>query len=355
MQQDLTRVLQEQVQQAIRIKQGVKITGGNSKNFLSCLDRDDLVPLDISGHRGIIKYDSRELVLTARAGTTLADIEAVLAQSGQMLPFEPPHFGAAATLGGTVACNLSGPRRAYAGAARDFILGTRIINGRAEVLRFGGEVMKNVAGYDVSRLMAGAMGTLGAVLEVSIKVLPRAAASATVVHARSAQQALQDMNTWAGRPYPISASCYHDGRLYVRLEGAGSSVTAAARQLGGELLGDADQFWYDLREHRHEFFSSARTLWRLTVKSTAPLLDDAAGWMFEWAGARRWTTTEITASRIRDYAASCGGHAMQFRHADASVEIHHPLAQGLEHLHQRLKLAFDPERIFNPGCLYRGL
>lgn len=355
MEQDQTRELQEQVQEAIVNKQGLKITGGNSKNFLGCVNRDHLEPLDISGHSGIVKYDPRELVLTARAGTTLVEIEEVLAQSGQMLPFEPPHFSRLATLGGTIACNLSGPRRAYAGAARDFILGTRIINGRAEVLRFGGEVMKNVAGYDISRLMAGAMGTLGVMLEVSIKVLPRAAATATAVHARSAEQALQDMNRWAGKPYPISASCYHDGRLYVRLEGTGSSVNSATRQLGGELLDDAEQFWYELREHRHGFFSSNRTLWRLSVNSTAPLMDDGLDWMFEWAGARRWTTAEIAASRIREYAASCGGHAMQFRHADPAVEIHHPLAQGLEYLHERLKLAFDPEWIFNPGVLYRGL
>jgi len=355
MQQDQTKILQEQVREALQQKQGLRICGGGSKQFLNAVINDNTVPLRLSGHSGIVKYEPRELVLTARAGTTLMEIEEELAQAGQMLPFEPPHFGAAATLGGTIACNLSGPRRAYAGAARDFILGCRIINGKGEVLRFGGEVMKNVAGYDVSRLMAGAMGTLGVVLEVSIKVLPRPAAAVTLVHGRSAPDALQDMNRWAGRPYPISAGCYHDGRLYTRLEGAASSVSSAARQLGGEIDADGDGFWEDLREQRHGFFSSKNTLWRLSMKSTAPVFEDTADWMFEWAGARRWTCAEIQASRLRDYAASCGGHAMQFRHADAATEINHPLDRGPAQLHERLKLAFDPERIFNPGRLYPGL
>jgi glycolate oxidase FAD binding subunit len=163
------------------------------------------------------------------------------------------------------------------------------------------------------------------------------------------------MNRWAGKPYPISASCYHDGRLYIRLEGAASSVASATRQLGGEIVTDDVRFWDDLREQRHGFFNSKYTLWRVSVKSTAPLFEDSADWLFEWAGARRWTAAGIEPSRLRDYAASCGGHAMQFRHADPALELQQPLAPGLEQLHERLKLAFDPERIFNPGFLYREL
>ena len=352
MEQDLTNALQEQVQDAVRRRQGVKIKGGNSKEFLARGVRDDLIPLEISGHRGIVNYDPSELVLTARTGTPLSELEDVLAQAGQMLPFEPPHFGAGATLGGTVACNLSGPRRAYAGAARDFVLGTRIINGKGEVLRFGGEVMKNVAGYDVSRLMAGAMGTLGVVLEVSLKVLPRPAASATIVHSCDPDQALKEMNIWAGRPYPISATCYVDGRLYVRLEGTMSSVDSAAGQLGGELLTDADKFWDGVREQRHDFFNNEQTLWRLSVKPTASLFDKSVPWMLEWGGAQRWTTGVVGAAKIREYAAGWGGHAVQFRHADPDVEVFHPLTPGLKAIHERLKLAFDPERIFNPDRYY---
>lgn len=351
----MTQALRDQVQEAIEHRRGLKIRGGNSKSFLDCKELDHLVPLDVSGHSGIIKYDPRELVMTARAGTTLSELEETLAQSGQMLPFEPPHFGTGATLGGTIACNLSGPRRAYAGAARDFVLGTKIINGKGEVLRFGGEVMKNVAGYDISRLMAGAMGTLGVLLEVSIKVLPQAAASVTIVRPCDPEQALKEMNTWAGMAYPISATCYCDNRLHIRLEGARSSVDSAAGQLEGELYHGGDSFWHDVREHQHGFFNSEHTLWRLSVKPTAPVFDNAGPWMFEWTGAQRWTTGAFDAAKLRDYTAAWGGHAIQYRHADPSVDIFHPLPTGLKIIHERLKLAFDPDRIFNPDHYYSGL
>ena len=352
MEQDITRALQDQVKEAFTHRLGLEVRGGNSKHFLSGNKSEHLVPLEVSGHSGVIKYEPRELVLTARTGTSLSELEETLSQSGQMLPFEPPHFGAGATLGGTIACNLSGPRRAYAGAARDFVLGTRIINGKGEVLRFGGEVMKNVAGYDVSRLMAGAMGTLGVLLEVSIKVLPRAAATATIVHSCDPEQALNKMNTWAGKAYPITASCYCDGKLYLRLEGSRSSVDSATQQLGGELNSDGDNFWHDVREHRHEFFNNENTLWRLSVKPTAPLFDDTRPWMFEWNGAQRWTTGAVDAAKTRDYAAAWGGHAVQYRRADSSIDVFHPLPPGLKSIHERLKLAFDPKRIFNPDQSY---
>ena len=355
MDQDITRALQDQVEEAFRHRRGLEIRGGNSKIFLSGRKSEHLVPLEVSGHSGIIKYEPRELVMTARAGTTLSELEGALAESGQMLPFEPPHFGTGATLGGTIACNLSGPRRAYFGAARDFVLGTKIINGKGEVLRFGGEVMKNVAGYDVSRLMAGARGTLGVLLEISIKVLPRAAAAATIVQTCGPEQALNKMNTWAGRAYPVTATCYSDDKLYLRLEGARSSVDSAVRQLGGDLFRSGDTFWRDVREHRHEFFNSNHTLWRLSVKSTAPLFDAAGLWMFEWSGAQRWITGALNAAKLREYAAAWGGHAVQYRHADPSVDVFHPLTKGLRLIHERLKLAFDPERIFNPDCFYPGL
>ncbi len=356
MDQDLTVELQEQVQAAIGNKQRLKITGGNTKFFLDGIKPgEDPVSLKVTGHAGIINYDPHELVLTARAGTRLSDIENALDDAGQMLAFEPPHFGTSATLGGTIACNLSGPRRACAGAARDMVLGVRIINGKGEVLKFGGEVMKNVAGYDVSRLMTGAMGTLGVLLEISVKVAPKAAASATLIHTRSPEQALRDMNTWAGRTFPITASCYHEGNLYIRLEGTESSVNSTIRKLGGQLLSGGTGFWHDIREQQHGFFKSDNTLWRLSVKPTVPMLEDSGPWLFEWFGAQRWFSGKLDAGKIREYAIDSGGHATQFRHPDLSSDVFHPLQTDLMDIHKGLKAAFDPHHIFNPGRLYPDL
>ena len=253
---DQTQELQTQVAEAISEKRSLNIIGGNSKSFYGRSSQCE--SLHLQAHSGILNYEPTELVMTVRAGTSLEEIEEALSRNNQMLPFEPPHYGSGATIGGTVACNLSGPRRAYSGAARDYVLGTKIINGKAEVLHFGGEVMKNVAGYDASRLMTGSMGALGVLLEVSFKVLPRFASEITLVQEISADDAITKMNQWAGMPNPVSATAYLNGKLYVRLSGADSTLQAAHKRIDGELLSDAEKFWFHLREHQLPAFKNAK-------------------------------------------------------------------------------------------------
>ncbi len=353
---DQSAAIVARVREAAAAHTPLMISGSGSKNFLG--RRVTGIPLAVGGHRGILHYVPEELVLSARAGTPLADIETALATRGQMLAFEPPSFGTAATLGGTIAANLSGPRRAYAGAARDFVLGCRIVNGKSEILHFGGEVMKNVAGYDLSRLMAGAFGTLGVLLEISLKVLPRPEAETTLVCERDETSAIELMNRWAGRPLPLSATAWSEGRLYVRLSGPAPAIAAAAAGLGGEHLPRAEEFWRDLREHTGAFFTDPRPLWRLALPSTAaPLALDGPG-IVTWGGMQRWVKTGVPADQVRARTAAAGGHATLFRPArDASPaeDPFTPLTPALQHLHQRLKAAFDPAGILNPGRLYAGI
>jgi len=308
---------------------------------------------DVSGHKGILTYEPSELVLTARGGTPLEEIEALLAQNGQMLAFEPPHFGPGATLGGCVATGLSGPRRAYSGAVRDFVLGVRMIDGRGDDLRFGGQVMKNVAGYDVSRLMAGSLGTLGVLLEVSLKVLPRPAEELTLRLEMDARHAIDTMNRWAGLPLPLSATAYHDGVLTLRLSGAESAVAAAHVKLGGETVANGPAFWHGLREQTTAFFRPDAPLWRLSLPSATPPLEVSGRQLIEWGGALRWLSTDQKPDAVRDTASRAGGHATLFRaNNGARREVFQPLAPAVLALHQRLKNAFDPHGIFNPGKLF---
>lgn len=350
---DISDELQQQVAQAVGNRTALNIHGSHSKSFLGNTPAG--TPLDTRAHRGIVNYEPTELVITARSGTTLQDVETLLAAHQQMLAFEPPRFGDHATLGGTVACNLSGPRRACAGAARDHVLGTRIINGKAEQLHFGGEVMKNVAGYDVSRLMAGAMGTLGVLLEVSLKVLPRPAKEITLRHEAAPQQALQRMHAWGQQALPLSATAYNGNSLYLRLSGATRAVDAAVRTLGGETVAEADLFWQQLREQRHAFFHKNKPLWRLSLAATTPPLALAGDWFYEWGGAQRWLLSDLPAERIRDAAAKAGGHATLYRGGDRHAGAFQPLPAGVLQLHRRLKAALDPQGIFNPGRLYPDL
>jgi glycolate oxidase FAD binding subunit len=345
---DLTQSLAERVRAAFAAGTPLRITAGGTKAWLG--RRVEGVALEVGGHRGIVHYEPTELVLTARAGTPLAEIEAALAERGQGLAFEPPQHGEAATLGGTVACNLSGPARPYAGACRDFVLGVRIVNGRGEVLRFGGEVMKNVAGYDLSRLMAGAQGTLGVLLEVSLKVLPRPAAELTLVQEMDAVSAVANFNAWAARPLPITAACHLGGRAYVRLAGAEAAVRAARSKLGGEALPDGPGFWRSVRELRHGFFQAPGSLWRLSLPPAAPVDPDLRQ-CIDWGGAQRWVYSERP---LWETAAALGGHASRYDRA-AQEATFQPLPAGLMALHRRLKAAMDPAGILNPGRLYEGL
>ncbi|HET6263920.1 MAG TPA: glycolate oxidase subunit GlcE [Usitatibacter sp.] len=331
-------------------KQPQRIRGGGTKDFYGAGSTGEVC--DISSYAGIVAYEPRELVLTVRAGTRLAEVEAALAAERQMLPFEPPYFDGDATIGGTVAAGLSGPRRPYAGAVRDFVLGTRIVNGKGEDLSFGGRVIKNVAGYDVSRLMAGALGTLGVITEISFKVLPRPPVEATLAFEMSEPDAILNMNQWAGQPLPLSATAWQDGVLRVRLSGAESAVAAARQKLGGEEMPGAADYWRDLREQRLPFFAPGEPLWRISVAQTAQPIAFDRPQLLEWGGGVRWVSGELDALTVRSSAERCGGHATLFRGGDKSVGVFHPLKPAVAKIHRRLKAAFDPAGILNPGRMY---
>ena len=348
---DIGIQLQEQVKAAVATTTPLCIGAGDSKAFYGRAPVGERI--DLGGHRGILSYEPTELVLTARAGTPLRDIEQTLADNNQMLAFEPPHFGATATLGGTIACNLSGPRRPYAGAARDFVLGTRIINGRGEILKFGGEVMKNVAGYDVSRLMTGALGTLGVLLDISLKVLPRPETELTLAQQTSAQQALDRMHALSRLPLPLSASLYDGATLFVRLSGTERGVDAARDRVGGDEVAQGSELWSRIKEQRHEFFAAEQPLWRLSLASTTAPLGIEGQWLYEWGGAQRWLLGDTDARAVRSLAQAHGGHATLYRGDLQREQVFHPLPAGLMNLHRRLKQAFDPHGIFNPGRMYR--
>jgi glycolate oxidase FAD binding subunit len=344
---DLTTEFSERVA-AASAEMPLCIRGGGSKDFYGETPRGEI--LDTRGHCGIVAYEPTELVITARCGTPLAEIEAALAVQDQFLPFEVPSFSGLATIGGAVAAGLSGPRRASVGALRDFVLGVTILSGVPRRLTFGGTVMKNVAGYDVSRLIAGSMGTLGLILEVSLKVLPRPVAEATLRVDLPQDKAIEMLNAWGGQPLPISASCWCDDVLTLRLSGAEAAVAAAKIKLGGEPVAEAAAFWNDLSEQRHKFFAGTETLWRLSLPSIAPPLDLPGAQLIEWGGSQRWWHGEAGAARAA--ATSAGGHAVLFRGADKSAGVFQPLSAPLRQIHQRLKAAFDPRGVFNPGRLY---
>jgi glycolate oxidase FAD binding subunit len=352
----------DQVQQALQSRSPLDIRGGGTKLFYGGPALGKI--LDLRELQGISSYEPSELVVTARAGTPLAELEAALAQSGQCLPFDPPRFASQGTVGGMVAAGLSGPSRASVGSVRDHVLGVTLLNGRGELLSFGGQVAKNVAGYDVSRLIAGSLGVLGVICEVSIKVLPVSVATATLRFECDAASAVQRLNGWASQPLPINATAWFDGHLLVRLAGAAAAVTAARGTLGGETILDhaATAWWTSVRDHSHEFFaldaaalSRGETLWRLSVPTTAAALSLTGRQFIEWNGAQRWWRTAASAAQVRTAAGSCGGHAVLYRGTDKSAGAFDPLNNTLMGIHRGLKRAFDPSNIFNPGRLYAGL
>jgi glycolate oxidase FAD binding subunit len=354
--------LTDQVQAARSCKTALDIRGGGTKAFYGGAPIGDV--LDLRPLAGISSYEPSELVVTVRAGTPLAELEAVLAEQGQCLPFEPPRFAPGGTVGGMVAAGLAGPARAAVGGVRDYVLGATLLNGRAELLSFGGQVMKNVAGYDVSRLLAGSMGILGAICEVSLKVLPVAAATLTLRHDADQADAIRRLNEWGGQPLPLHASAWWDGTLVLRLSGAAAAVAAAQQKIGGELIppGLAAAFWAGLRDHRDEFFAGAAraveggaTLWRLSVPATTAPLALSGEQLLEWGGAQRWLCTSAPASALRELAAAVGGHAVSFRAHDRRADTFAPLKPPLDRIHRDLKQAFDPDRVFNPGRLVPGL
>jgi glycolate oxidase FAD binding subunit len=351
--------LAETLRVAAANKTPLRIVGGGTKDFYG--NPTAGAAFSTGAYRGVIDYEPTELVITARAGTPLIEIETALREKNQMLAFEPPHFGQGTTLGGCIAAGLSGPRRAYAGAVRDLVLGVRMLDGKGTDLRFGGQVMKNVAGYDVSRLMAGSMGTLGVILEGSIKTLPLPAVEMTLQQQQSEADAIRLMNTWAGQPLPISATAWRGGTLGIRLSGAPSAVEAARQKLGGEVIDPAQAatFWQGIRDHTDTCFSNNRhlALWRLSVNSTTPAIALPGTQLIEWSGALRWFHTDASMEAVRNAATTAGGHATRFRGngSDQATGVFHPLSPALAAIHRKLKKTFDPAGILNPGRLYADL
>jgi glycolate oxidase FAD binding subunit len=344
----LIESLADSIREAAARHRPLRLRGGGTKDFYGNALRGEV--FDTRGYCGIVAYEPTELVVTARCGTSLSELEKRLVANGQCLPFEPPHFGPGATIGGCVAAGLSGPRRASAGALRDFVLGVKLIDGRGQALSFGGQVMKNVAGYDVSRLVAGSLGTLGLIAEVSLKLAPKPQAESTVRLDASQARALELMNRWAGQPLPVSATAWHDGELTVRLSGSAAGVRAAAATIGGAAL-DAS-FWSGIREQSDAFFSGPEPLWRLSLASTSPPLELQGRQLIEWGGALRWLKSSENPRTVRDAAKRHKGHATLFRAADKTAGCFSPLEPVLDRVQRELKSAFDPAGIFNPGRMY---
>jgi glycolate oxidase FAD binding subunit len=332
----------------------LRLRGAGTKDFYG--ERCEGTLLDMRSYAGVVDYEPSELVITARCGTPLAEIENLLARNGQFLAFEPPAFDGDATIGGVVAAGLSGPRRVQAGAARDFVLGTILLSAQGELLHFGGKVIKNVAGFDLSRLLCGSLGILGAITEVSLKVLPLPRLEQTLRFELPESEALTLFNRWAGQPLPISATAWHAGEAWARLSGAPSALTTAGRRLGGELLpaDAAARLWRSLRDQTHAFFTDASTLWRLSVPSTAAPLATGSPQLFEWGGALRWCASTLPAAELRALARAVGGSALHWRGGSAG-ERFHPLTPAVLEIHRRLKAHFDPRGIFNPGRLVAQL
>lgn len=361
-------LIAERVRAAAAQKRPLRLRGAGTKDFHGGPLDGEVLALDTLA--GVTSYEPSELVVTVQAGTPLAELEALLQAHGQGLPFEPPHFGEGGTVGGMVSAGLAGPARASVGSVRDYVLGASLINGRGELLTFGGQVMKNVAGYDVSRVLAGAWGTLGVIAELSLKVLPEAPAEVTRVFDCSQAEALRLLNAWGGQPLPLNASVWQVGpgaavgRLHLRLRGAIAAVQAAGRQLGGEVLPPdaADALWGSLRDQRHDFFTEAAAqgldLWRASVPQTAPVLTAAglAAPLIEWHGAQRWYAVPPGgAAELTEVVRAAGGWAAAFRPAAGRRADPAPLAPALMDIHRALKAAFDPAGIFNPGRLVAGL
>jgi glycolate oxidase FAD binding subunit len=346
------QALQERIRDAAPRGAPLRLRGGGSKDFYGNEPRGEL--LDTRAYAGIVSYEPTELVITARCGTPLADIEKTLHESGQCLPFEPPHFGPEATLGGCVAAGLSGPRRVSAGALRDFVLGVKLVDGRGRALTFGGQVMKNVAGYDVARLAAGSLGTLGLIAEVSFKVLPLPARELTLHLEMTQERALEAMNRWAGQPLPISATAWHDGDLGVRLSGSDAAVRAAVEKIGGTQVqaAQAEAFWRSIREQHDAFFSGPEPLWRVALPCVHAPLAIPGRTLIEWGGGLRWIKSEANA---RDAVQRAGGHATLFRAPEKKIGAFAPLDPVVMRLHRDLKAAFDPAGILNPGRMYAEL
>ncbi len=346
---DRSAELQDRIAEAVDGGSAIEIVGTGSKRFLG--RRPEGTPLVVAGHRGIVDHEPTELVVTVRAGTTIAELEERLAAEGQMLPFEPPRR--VGTVGGVVASAWAGPRRPFAGSVRDALLGLRCIDGRGRVLSFGGRVVKNVAGFDVSRLMVGALGTLGLILEATFRLLPRPAAEQTLCQACPVDEAPRRLSELAGRPLPLSGLAWHDGRIWLRLAGSPDGVEAARRALGGDVIADGDPFWSALREHDLPLFEDgAAPLWRLCVPAAAPVPAVAGPQLIDWGGALRWLRSPDGEGRLVAEASRLGGLVECYRGGDRQRGVLPAPSPALMRLHRRVKQVFDPSGLLNPGRLH---
>ena len=345
MEQDQTEALSGTVRHAIDAHQPLRAHGHGSKAFYGNPAAGQA--LDITGHRGVVGYEPGDMVITARAGTPLAELDAVLAAQGQMLGFEPPQFGGRGTLGGAIAAGLSGPRRPWAGSARDFVLGVRAINGHGKSVRYGGETIKNVAGYDLPRLYAGSLGAFGVLLEASLRVLPVPETEVTLVLEPAAP--LQAMIDWQRRPWPLSGLCADSGRVYLRLSGTADGVIAARQQIGGETLADGAAFWRALRDLELPFFAGDAPLWRLSLPPATLPLDLPGDWLLDWGGAQRWLRSPAPAAQVWAAAAAAHGHATLVRGGDRSAGVFQPVSAAQATIERRLKTELDPVGGFGGG------
>src|SRR3984893_14935258 len=345
--------LRERVRAAHRTRQGLRLRGSGTKDFYGESLTGEV--LELRAHQGIVAYEPSELVITARCGTPLSEIEAALAVHGQFLAFEPPAFGADPSIGGVIAAGLSGPRRVYAGAARDFVLGTRLLTGDGELLRFGGRVMKNVAGFDVSRLLCGSLGILGVITEVSLKVLPRPRAEETLRLELPAAGAGESFKRWKALGRPISGGAWWRGSAWLRLSGAPPAVRSARERIGGEAIDAGSvQAWWDAVGPCHLPLLASGVIWRLSVPGAAPPLSLPGEPLIDWGGALRWYADPPGDADVRTLAGAAGGTALCWR-GPAPGGRFHPLPPALARLHRRLKERFDPHGIFNPGRLLAGV
>jgi len=358
---DISQKLIEQINDAVDKKLPLVITGGGSKAFYGNHVEGEII--STAKHTGIIEYQPSELVVTVRSGTLLKDLEAELRANKQMLAFEPPQHSDNTTIGGIIACGLSGPRRVACGSARDFVLGTNIINGRGEKCRFGGQVMKNVAGYDASRLMTGAQGTLGLLLDISLKVLPINEKETSIKIEVELQTAIKNIKHWVKHGLPVSASCFYKNNLYLRLSSTHSAVQKSLDIINKSCSSEKidHNFWSSIKDQTHEFFSTAaaseeKDLWRFSSVAASSLFDESDDRLIEWNGALCWIKSELD---LHDLAnknqANATRYPLNSANKKADENIFQPLQPGLLKIHQRLKQAFDPEHILNPGRLYSEL
>lgn len=367
MTQSFIQDTQEAIHEAIQSKDLLRITGSGTKDWFGAELKGN--PLSTKNYQGIINYQPDELVITVKSGTSIKEIELALEEKNQQFAFEPPHFGDNATIGGMVCSGLAGPGRVSAGSLRDFVLGAKIMDGQGQVMNFGGTVMKNVAGYDVSRLMPGSLGTLALLLDVSIKVLPKPIATATLQLEIEQQKAIHTMNLLASQPWPINASCWQgeqNGMLHIRLSGAKAAVESATnsfkKNLGMKLLDpdEAKKFWDSLREHQSDWFKSsnhqALPLWRFAVAPTSNPINLPGSTLIEWHGGQRWWQGHLDAAAAKAIAAKAHGHASIFRSSERDLAMlsslnDNPLTKALVPVQERLKKAFDPHGIFATGRL----